>query len=140
MCHKSTQSTINYNNLYLLHVICLIVLKVLPVGSPAGQQEFVSRTNRDLFLQCPGSHLLSALVRFPVHSFTSSGHSQGHSHSFCSILQGREHRENPSDRPYFNPPVQLRSSSSHGKGCPETLLLPQEQGLLCPAPGVRVTS
>lgn len=30
----------------------------------------------------------SALVRLPVHSLTSRGHSQGHSHSFCSILKG----------------------------------------------------
>lgn len=32
-------------------------------------------------------YLFSALVRLPVHSLTSRGHSQGHSHSFCSILQ-----------------------------------------------------
>lgn len=32
-------------------------------------------------------YLFSALVRLPVHSFTSRGHSQGHSHSFCSILR-----------------------------------------------------
>lgn len=31
----------------------------------------------------------SALVRLPVHSLTSRGHSQGHSHSFCSILKGK---------------------------------------------------
>lgn len=55
----------------------------------------------NLFLQHPGSHLLSALVRFPVHSFTSSGHSQGHSHSFCSILQGRKHRESHQTPPGF---------------------------------------
>lgn len=31
----------------------------------------------------------SALVRLPVHSLTSRGHSQGHSHSFCSILKSK---------------------------------------------------
>lgn len=31
--------------------------------------------------------LFSALVRLPVHSLTSRGHSHGHSHSFCSILK-----------------------------------------------------
>lgn len=33
--------------------------------------------------------LFSALVRLPVHSLTSRGHSHGHSHSFCSILKDR---------------------------------------------------
>ena len=34
-------------------------------------------------------YLFSALVRLPVHSLTSRGHSQGHSHSFCSILKSK---------------------------------------------------
>lgn len=33
------------------------------------------------------TNVFSALVRFPVHSLTSRGHSHGHSHSFCSILK-----------------------------------------------------
>lgn len=37
-----------------------------------------------------GTHLFSALVRLPVHSLTSRGHSHGHSHSFCSILRKRK--------------------------------------------------
>lgn len=40
------------------------------------------------FRQC--THLFSALVRLPVHSLTSRGHSQGHSHSFCSILNSKQ--------------------------------------------------
>lgn len=34
--------------------------------------------------------LFSALVRLPVHSLTSRGHSHGHSHSFCSILKNQK--------------------------------------------------
>lgn len=44
---------------------------------------FIYRTIQDIWVV----YLFSALVRFPVHSFTSKGHSHGHSHSFCSILR-----------------------------------------------------
>lgn len=37
--------------------------------------------------------LFSALVRLPVHSSTSRGHSHGHSHSFCSILNKTKQRK-----------------------------------------------
>lgn len=91
-----------------------------------------------LFLQ---SHLLSALVKFPVHSFTSSGHSQGHSHSFCSILQGRKHGENPSDTTGILTPRWCSSGAAvlMEKAVEGFCSFPQEQGLLCPAPGLRVT-
>lgn len=39
-------------------------------------------------------YLFSALVRLPVHSFTSRGHSHGHSHSFCSILRRKTGEKN----------------------------------------------
>lgn len=54
---------------------------------------FQNKTCRIAFIYITDFYLFSALVRFPVHSFTSRGHSHGHSHSFCSILRKMNQNE-----------------------------------------------
>lgn len=47
--------------------------------------------------------LFSALVRLPVHSLTSRGHSHGHSHSFCSILSKTRESQSEHGQPTVDP-------------------------------------
>lgn len=49
---------------------------------------YIDRYKTRIYAIC-AFYRFSALVRLPVHSLTSRGHSQGHSHSFCSILKGK---------------------------------------------------
>lgn len=122
-------------HLYPLQVTCLIIL------SNAVYLSWLVRTNTlfcSLSLHAVCSHLLSAFVRLPVHSFTSRGHSQGHSHSFCSILE-REETQKQCIRHHsnLNPTVQLHKGCSPWRKLLGILsLTPGMQGLFLLCAGV----